>query len=136
MQNFEKPLNEFTEDELQKNVNRWSPQYGALALYELQRRSQEKNNQQIDALVKEIEILKKITEDNAEISKRDADSDNRLARIAILVSVAALVIQFLFSIHNEVNCVWSSGSYQAGCHRTLNLGLLGVYTFPLPDKNP
>jgi len=141
MQIFEKPLHEFTEEELQQKVNHTNPTFGALAQYELQRRQQEKNTSHISELVEEIRELKGITEKNAEISKKNAESDNHLARIAIYVAVAAIVVQVAFSIHHQLDCRFNGrnddgkSEYHQGCYRTVDLGILGTYVFKVKDFN-
>lgn len=139
MTNFEKPLNEFTEEELQNRVNTWAPQYGALALYELQRRQQKENTTQIKNLGKEIETLKLISENNVAIAKQSADSDNELARLAIFIAIIALIFQTIFSIHNDIQCRFQGskdgleGEYLQGCTRTLDLGLFGTFYVSVDD---
>jgi len=141
MANFEKPLNEFTDEELQQRINQWDPRYGALSQYELQRRLQEKNTDQITGLVKEIKKLKSITEDNASTAIKNAESDNHLARVAIYVAIAAIVIQIAFSIHHQLDCRFNGrtddgkSEYHQSCYRTVDLGILGTYVFKVKDFN-
>lgn len=141
MQNFEKPLHEFTEKELQQRINQWDPRFGVLAQYELQRRQQEKNTRQITGLVKEIIKLKDITNKNAEISNKNAESDNHLSRIAIYVAMAAILVQVAFSIHHKLDCIYkfrddSTKTIQhSQCYRTIDLGILGTSVFKVKDFN-
>jgi hypothetical protein len=141
MQIFEKPLHEFKEEELQQKVNHTNPTFGALAQYELQRRQQEKNTSHISELVEEIRELKDITEKNAEISKKNADSDNRLARVAIGVAVVSFLTQFAFSIHHKLECRYvfrddnTKSMQHSGCYRTVDLGILGTPVLKVKDFN-
>lgn len=139
MSNFEKPLNKLTEEEIQRGVNQWPPQYGALALYELQRRLQEKGTKQINSLMKEIKELKDVTKINAETSKQDFQSANRLATRAVWIAIATLIAQVVFSTHQEIQCLMRNYSadnktvtYQ-DCHRDLDFGLLGTYSIKMSD---
>ncbi len=143
MANFEKPLHEFTEEELQQRINQWDPRFGALALYELQRRLQKKNTEQITALVKEIKSLKSIVDKNAETTTQSARSSNRLAKTAIIVAVMTLIVQVLFSVHQELRC-YSSAVYPeppsnklfnhySDCQRHFDLGLFGKHSIKISD---
>lgn len=137
MQNFEKPLNEFSEEELNNNVNKWDPRFGALALQELQRRQQEKNSKQISRLTSEIRALKKITDKNLEIASKNSDSSSNLARTAIIIALMSLFAQVVFSIGNETQCRFVSENDEyteySGCQRKLDLGLIGTQWYDLPD---
>ncbi len=139
MPNFEKPLQDFSDEELQQKVNQWDPRFGTLALSELQRRQQKKNDDQITVLVGEIKDLKDITEKNDEISKKNAESDNHLARVAIYVAVAAMLIEVAFSIHHQLECRYnfredSTKTMQhSNCYRTVDFGILGTRVFEVKD---
>src|SRR3990167_801738 len=139
MQNFEKPLQDFTEDELQQRINQWDPRFGALALYELQRRQQKLNTEQISTLIKEIRKLKNIADENAETAHQTAKSSNRLAKTAITIAVVSLISQGLFSTHQEIRCAFRQQSsndpflYHTGCFRYFDFGLLGKYSIKIPD---
>lgn len=139
MRNFEKPLNEFTENELQQKVNQWDPRFGALALYELQRRQQKLTTEQIASLSEEIKVLKEITGKSAETSIKNAQSDNRLARTAIIIAVVAILVQVAFSIHQKIDCRFSeTGSgqkftYYRDCQRTVDFGIFGTWHFKIND---
>jgi hypothetical protein len=95
MTNFAKPLTRLTRKELEEIANNASPQYGSLALYELHRRQQEKNNSQIFDLIKETKALKDITETNSIISKRNEQSSKKIAISAFVVGVVSLLIAAL-----------------------------------------
>jgi hypothetical protein len=100
MTNFEKPLHEFTEEELQQKINQWDPRYGTLAVQELQRRQQEKNTEQISVLIKEIKKLKDITKENTEISYKNTHSASKIAKWAfIMATVSTLVVVMEFKTH-------------------------------------
>lgn len=107
--------------------------------FEIQRIQQDTNNTQIANLIGEIKKLKNIAESNASDSKRDASSSKRLSRIAIWIAVIAIIVQVIFSIRNKSDCIWSSVStgdprtHYSGCYRQFDFGLLGTYTFSLPD---
>lgn len=137
MSNFEKPLKDFTEEELQQKVNQVDPKYAALAQYELQRRLQEKNADQISTLTKELKKLKDVTKQNADISTKNADSDNRLARIAISIAIASLIVQTAFSIHHKLECRFNGidgkEHYYSGCYRTFDFGIFGTIPFKVKD---
>lgn len=130
MQNFEKPLHEFTDNELQQRVNQWNPRFGALALYELQRRQQKQNSEQVSDLIIEIKKLKKLTDQNAESSKQSAGSANRLARNAIYIALASVIAQVFLSIHLETSCGMTETSadnsftLHRDCRKEFNLGPL------------
>lgn len=109
---------------------------------ELQKRQQENNNEQISSLIDEIKKLKDITDKNAKTSAQNAQSDNKLAKIAICIAIISIITQIIFSIHNEIKCnyVISSTSnpnepqqFNSGCYRIIDLGLLGIRTFQIPD---
>jgi len=112
--NFGKPLSELTEEELEADVNNWQPAFGFLAVNELQRRQQKILSEQISSLVGEIFVLKNIIATNA-------NSSDFLGRSAIVIAVVSVVLQFLFSIHQEINCRTVSGgpvadhSYYSDC---------------------
>lgn len=76
MTNFEKPLHEFSEKELQDKVDQWDPRFGTLALLELQRRTAVR------------------MEESSELYAR---SSGKLARTAISVSLILGVVQLVFS---------------------------------------
>ncbi len=137
MKNFEKPLNEFTEEELQQRVNQWDPRFGALALYELQRRQQKENSNQISTLVDEVKKLKEITNRNRETAVKNAKSDNQLARIAIVIAIVAVVTQVITGIKHEFKCGASFHSQESieyrDCENIYDFGIIGVKHFPVED---
>lgn len=141
VQNFEKPLHEFTEEELQQRVNNWDPRFGALALHELQRRQQKVNTEQVSTLIKEIRTLKRVTDKNVEISIKNAESDNHLARTAIYIASLAILVQVAFSIHHKLECRYTfqddstKTTQHSGCYRTVDLGVLGTHVFKVKDFN-
>jgi hypothetical protein len=139
MANFEKPLHDFTEDELQQRINQWDPRFGALALYELQRRLQEKNTRQIATLVKEIKALKDITDKNAKTTTQAARGSDISAKTAITIACLSVLFQILFSIHQDLRCGLITGeagnplSHYSDCYRTFDLGVFGKKTFKVKD---
>ena len=137
MKNFEKPLHEFTDEELQQRVNQWDPRFGALALYELQRRQQKENSDQVSELVNEIRKLKKITDQNRKTAVENAKSDNKLARIAIVIALVAVITQVMFSIKREFRChvAIHTPDYieYSACENVFDLGIFGVHNFGVED---
>lgn len=139
MPNFEKPLQQFTEEELQQRVNQWDPKFGALGLYELQRRQQEKNSTQISELIREVKELKNITDKNSETATKNASSSNRLARWAIIIATLTLVVQVIFSVHQEKRCDAASAVDDQGyikhwgCYYLIDLGFFGIHPIPISD---
>ncbi|MEK7499512.1 MAG: hypothetical protein AAB649_02810, partial [Patescibacteria group bacterium] len=107
---------------------------------EIQRIQQDTNNKQIAVLIGEVQKLKDITDRIAQASDQSAVSSNRLSKIAIWIAVAALIAQVVFSTHQKSDCIWFSVStsdpstHYSGCYRQFDFGLLGTYTFSLPDR--
>lgn len=125
--------------EIQKNSVVGGDVHQAVTL-EIQRIQQDTNNIQIAKLIEEIQKLKKITDKNAETSTESARSSNKLSKVAIWIAIATLVSQIAFSTHQKSDCIWSSVStsnpstHYSGCYRQFDFGLLGAYTFSLPDR--
>jgi len=137
MGSFEKPLQEFTEQELQDRIQGSNPTYAALLWYELQSRQQKENSEQISSLVHELKSLGDITNKNAEVAAKNAESDNRLARIAISIAVVSVLVQVAFSVHQNLECGVSSEAdgqrTYSSCVRTVNLGIFGSFYFTVKD---
>lgn len=74
MKNFEKPLKDFTEEELLARIDQWDPKYGVLGSYEL---------------------LRRLALENSRSSKRFAKWSLGIAVVAILISISMGVIQTL-----------------------------------------
>src|SRR3989344_1803257 len=107
---------------------------------ELQGKQQKTNTKQISILIKEIKRLKNITEQNAIVSTQNARSSNRLAKLAIVIAVASLIAQVIFSTHKESRCASISIStsdpnfwHHSGCYWSFDMGLLGTYYFSRSD---
>ncbi len=125
--------------EIQKNSVVGGEVHQAVTL-EIQRIQQDTNNKQIAVLIGEVQKLKDITDRIAQASDQSAVSSNRLSKIAIWIAVAALIAQVVFSTHQKSDCIWFSVStsdpstHYSGCYRQFDFGLLGTYTFSLPDR--
>jgi hypothetical protein len=104
MSNFAKPLHELSEKEIQEGINHWSPQYGALAMYELQRRLQKDNAHEIALLTREIKKLKDIVAENAETTRKAGKNSNNLALLAIFIASASFITQVIFSMDSKSFC--------------------------------
>ena len=133
MINFEKPLHEFTEEELQNRINSWNPRFGALGLHELQRRQQKVNTDQISQVVKQISNLVRVTKTNAEISEQNSKSTSKLAWIAIGVALSGILLQTLVGLTRSYNCA-DFGNGEGHCYTWINLGpwtwLVSDQSFP------
>ncbi|MCX6786225.1 MAG: hypothetical protein NTU85_00120 [Candidatus Kaiserbacteria bacterium] len=124
--------------ETQKNSVVGGDVHEAVTL-EIQRIQQDTNNIQIAKLIGEIKKLKEITDKNAKISTESAQSSNKLSKVAIWIAIAMLITQIMFSTHQKSDCVWitstgNSSVHYSGCYRQFDFGLLGTYTFSLPDR--
>lgn len=108
-------------------------------LEEIHRIQQDTSNTQVANLISEIQKLKEITDKNAESTSESARSSNKLARIAVWIAIATLITQIIFSTHTKSECRGSSRSagdpviHHSDCYLQFDLGLLGTYTFSLPD---
>lgn len=106
---------------------------------EIQRRQQEENNKQISSLIAEIIKLKDITDENTTTSAKNARIANMLATTAIFIAVFSLIIQILFSTHQQVHCRMSNTStddpfiHYTECYRNFDLGLFGERSYRIPD---
>lgn len=75
MANFDKPIQNYTEEELLDRTNNWDPRYGIIASYELLRRLAVKNEQ----------------------------SSKKFARGSLLVSLVAIVISLVLGTIQMLN---------------------------------
>jgi hypothetical protein len=75
--NFEKPLPDFSEEELQQRINQVDPRFGVLLSYEL---------------------LRRLAIKNEESSERFSEASFYLAIVAILVSLGIGAVQIYLSI--------------------------------------
>ena len=141
MSNYEKYVKGKSYEEMMHTLRNAVPGgdvYELLRL-EINKIQQDTNNIQTAKLIEEIEELKSITEKNVGISKQEAASSNKLSKIAIAIAVIGIILQVIFSIRNKSGCIWSSVStsdpkpFHSGCYRQFDFGLLGVYTYSLPD---
>lgn len=74
--NFSKNLRDFSEEELWNGINTWEPRFGALALYELQRR---------------------LATESDKSSKRFAKWSLIVAIVAIILSLTTSIVQITIS---------------------------------------
>jgi hypothetical protein len=106
---------------------------------EIHRIQQDTNNTQVANLINEIKVLKNITEKSAETSKRNAKSDSNLAHKAIFISVIAIIVQAIFSIHYTYECrhIYTDDSTKSiqysGCYRKFDLAGMGTHVFEVDD---
>lgn len=131
--NFEKPLEDFTEEELQRKMDQIDPRFAELVSSELLRRLQKENTKNISSLVK-------IVKDNTETTNKTTRSTNRLAKIAIIIALTSFIVQVIFSIHQESWCAQVSVStddpnftHFSDCFRNFDLGVFGKFSMNVAD---
>ena len=138
MVNFGKPLREMSDEELERGVEHWPMGMISVAVLEIQRRQHDeyakKDAVRISKLVKEIGILKSVTEQNARISETAFKSSDKKAWYALCIAIATLFVQVIFSTQYKYDCrVYSVDingvEVHSGCYSEINLGLLGTYSF-------
>src|SRR5579872_3244244 len=95
--------------------------------FEIQRRNEERNTEQIHLLITEIKKLKNISETNAEIARNNGRSSDRLAKVAIVIAVIGFLTQVILSIHQDKTCLATATTSDPGfmeytnCYRTFDL---------------
>ena len=77
IQNFEKPIQDFTDEELLNRINHWDPRFGMIASYEL---------------------LRRLAIKNSESSEKFARWSLIVAIVAVIISLASSLIQILLTL--------------------------------------
>ena len=105
--------------------------------FEIQRIQQDTNNIQIAKLISEMQQLKEIADLNAKTATKNAISDNFLARTAIVIAVAGLIVQTLLGIHHKLTCriigKLDTVTEYIGCQREVDVGAFGTLYFDIDD---
>ena len=108
MSNFEKPLKDFTDEELQNKIDTWDPRFGALGSYEL---------------------LRRLSVENSVSSKRYARWSLVISIAAIVVSIVLASVQILVSAPYDETCTIMVTQDQkiTDCQHSIKLNFLGTH---------